>query len=215
MGNPFGLPAELLDLSPVRQKKLYDVCCRERNDAAMIAICIGMKGLNHVYGHGLGSLAKLSEVWNSSLVRFYENWPHPTKPAIHPDSLTWHMPISGKLITDIRAVFGDLSERRRRQIMEWLVVERYEAANNAVAVGMIVIHDELGYGQTRRDRLWRQWSRDIQEFYADRAENEPLFKQWLEDIGFEYTDGRLFAYTCDQTGKFTKKATADKWADAK
>lgn len=119
----------------------------------------------------------------------------------------------GDLVTDPVAAFSDLSDSRKREIARWLAENRMDAADIAYTIGQTVIARECGFGAERMDRLNRQWERDIRDFYTAREENEPLLKNWLEEIGFIYENGKLEVYRSEGE-RAVRKRTAERRMEA-
>lgn len=53
----YDFPDELLGLSMKRVEKILDLCVKERQDAALNVVVIGLKAMNHVHGYGLHTAA--------------------------------------------------------------------------------------------------------------------------------------------------------------
>lgn len=203
----YHLPREFDDLSYARRMKIAKEVDRQRNDAAGMCSVVCMKSLNHVYGLGLKTLAPLATKWGADIRAFYENGG-----IVHLDADRFYIPEVGVLLGDPLEQFEDLSERRKRQIASHLVSSRYEAAGNDMAIGVEIIHKQLGFGPARMERLMNQWKRDVIDFFTDRETIEPLLLEWLEDIGFIFEGGKLQVYK-DADGKIVKKRTAEKWME--
>lgn len=196
------LPAKFRDLSLKRQVQLYNAMMKERQDAAINCVLIGLKGLNQVHKMGLKSCADLSMVWGPAITDFYE--------AGNELANGWDQcGDSGDLITDPLSLFPDLSNRRKREIAAFMVRNRQEAHGNAYRIGIETIHKHCGFGVIRLDRLESQWLRDIRDFYNDRETAEPMLHAWLEEVGFVLEGGRIVCYR-DADGKAVRKHTAEK-----
>lgn len=198
----FDLPEQFCDLSTKRQRILAEMRQKERQDAALNCVVIGIKALNQVHHLGLQRLSELSKTWGTAISGSYnagialvDGWDSTGFP--------------GDLVTDPLEAFADLSGRRLRQITEYLARNRQEAHGNAYQIGMRVIRSVCGYGDLRADRLESQWLTDIRYFYDDREVNEPALTKWINDIGFIFEGGRLQSYM-DGDGKPIRKATAER-----
>lgn len=202
----YDLMEGLTDLSPKRQLEIADACTKERQDAALNAVMIGLKSMNHVHGYGLQRLSRLSIAWGEAISSFYGAGgllykPYPEEGAKH----------AGDIICNVDAKFADLSGRRRRLITKFLYEQRKDAQWNAAIIGYDTIQKELHFGESRMERLARQWEQDIRNFYEDREIYEPRLKVWIEEIGFIFEDGRLQSYRSHEDGRYVRKSTAEKW----
>ena len=56
------LPESLWDLSKKRQTEIAKIAFHERSDAALNAVVIGLKSMNHVCGFGLNRLYAVQAV---------------------------------------------------------------------------------------------------------------------------------------------------------
>lgn len=202
----YDLSEGLLDLAPKRQKEIAEICVLERKDAALNAVIIGLKAMNQVHGFGLQRLSRLSVAWGEEITRFYSAGGLLYKK--YPES---GVPDAGKIICNVDARFSDLSDRRRRAIAKFLFDQRMDAQWNASVIGIEVIRRELHFGESRMAQLARQWEYDIRDFYQDRDIQEPRLKQWIEEIGFIFEDGRLQSYRSHEDGRYVRKSTAERW----
>lgn len=198
----YDLPPQFSDLSPKRQDSLARLAYYERLDSALNAVVICLKCLNHVHHFGVKRLSRLVTRWGTEIDSFYRSGN-----MFHERYQDYGS--CGDLTTDPLKVFFDLSPRRMREITSFLAQNRQEAHGNAIAIGIDLIRKELGFGELRTDRLLSQWFADMREFYNDRETAEPLLKQWLADIGFDFENGMLHVYT-NKNGNFIKKQTAEK-----
>lgn len=195
----------LEDLSPKRKAEISDICINERKDAALNAVVIGLKSMNHVHGYGLQRLSRLSILWGDEITRFY------TSGGVrYRDCPASGLPDAGAVICNVDGRFSDLSDRRRRQILRLLDAQRRDAQWNAAMIGYETIRKELHFGDLRMEQLARQWEYDIRDFYQDRDINEPRLKTWIEDVGFIFEDGRLQAYRSKEGDALVKKSTAER-----
>lgn len=192
------------DLSQKRQDKIMELSIHERSDAALNAVLIGLKGMNQVHGYGLIRLSRLSVAWGDAIRRFYSDGGE-----LFRDYPVSGMPYAGSLQCDVDSIFADLSPRRRRGITRFLDAQRRDAQWNAALIGLDTVKTELHFGDQRMEQLMRQWDYDIRDFYQDRDINEPRLKEWIEDVGFIYENGRLQSYLMNGT-KTVKKATMEK-----
>lgn len=194
-------PEWMNSLGRKRHKQLDDDISAEYHDAAISAVVLGLKALNHVFGFGLNKLSDLSAVWDRKLVEFQR-----TGDERHPDYLAAGS--AGDLITDPLTTYADLSDRKRRQIAEFLTEVRLTAQGNTYALGREAIHEAFGIGPKRMLRLEKQWLRDLQRYHESREECEDGLRDWLEGIGFLWEGGRIFAYK-DENGKRKRKKAAE------
>lgn len=199
------LPKGLACLSPKRKKKLEGLCMEERKDAALNVCVIGIKGMNHVHKIGLNKLSRIAAAWGQEITAHYSSGEEMV--------LLLRCTEYGDLVTDPVAAFSDLSDSRKREIARWLAENRMDAADIAYTIGQTVIARECGFGAERMDRLNRQWERDIRDFYTAREENEPLLKNWLEEIGFIYENGKLEVYRSEGE-RAVRKRTAERRMEA-
>lgn len=199
-------PDELLGLSMKRIEKITDMAADERQDAALNAVVIGLKSMNHVHGYGLQRLARLSVAWGNAISSFYGTEggllykPYPEEGPKY----------AGAPISNVDAVFSDLSDRRRREITKYLTNQRMDAQWNAAIIGYCTIQKELHFGENRMERLSSQWEQDIRNFYEDRDIYEPRLKAWIEEIGFIFEDGRLQSYRTGEDNRIIKKSVAER-----
>lgn len=198
------MPESIRHLSAKRRKQLYDLQIKERKDAALNAVVIGVKGLNHIHKLGLKSLKGICMDWGQAIREFYAAGGEEYAMFDETEAAD-----AGSIVTDLDKVFPDLSERVRREIRQWLTRERKVAQWNARMIGEVRLHEIMGYGTIRMGRLQRQWDRDIREFYEDRETASKGLQAWIEDIGFIFENGKLITYY-DQDGKVVRKATAEK-----
>ena len=196
---------DFTDLSPARQKKIFDICTQERKDAALNGVIIGLKCMNQIHGFGLERLAKLSTTWGNAITDWYTNTEERHREGFRPECVD-----AGDLLADVDTVFFDLSESRRRKIKAFLNYERKDAEFNACMIGVDTIKKELHFGEGRLEPLLNQWQYDIRDFYQDREINEPRLKEWIEDIGFCFDGGKLQTYRAND-GKLIKKSTVERW----
>lgn len=196
---------KIADLSPKRKEIIADICIKERADAALNAVVIGLKGMNQVHGYGLKRLCKLSVVWGDAISDFYRRGGTCYKDV--PDT---GMPEAGGLKCDIDREFADLSDRRKREIRTLLLNERKDAQWNAAHIGFDTIQSYLHFGQVRMEALAKQWEYDIRDYYQDRDINEARLKDWIEEVGFIFEDGRLQAYRLKENDKPVRKATVER-----
>lgn len=195
----------LADLSPKRQLEIAEECTKERKDAALNAVVLGLKAMNHVHGYGLERLCRLSLAWGEAISSFYSAGgllyrPYPEEGARH----------AGDILCNVDARFGDLSDRRRRLIASFLYEQRKDAQWNAAIIGYDTIRKELHFGKGRMGRLERQWEHDIRIFYEDRELYEPRLKVWIEEIGFIFEDGKLQSYRTGEDNHVIKKTVAER-----
>lgn len=201
----YDIPEELCYLSPKKQRMIATICFEERKDAAMNAVVLGLKGLNHVHGFGLLRLSRLSVEWGGRIEDFYKKGNLLYKPYPEGGAMS-----AGDLTCNVRQKMPDLSESRCRRIVQWLESQRRDAQWNAMQFGIDCIHDALGIGAGRMDKLLSQWNSDIRNFYEEREIHEPRLQKWIEEIGFCFEDGKLNAYRDAQTDMPVKKATAER-----
>lgn len=202
----YDFPDELLGLSMKRVEKILDLCVKERQDAALNVVVIGLKAMNHVHGYGLQRLSRLSNAWGDAIANFYRAGGSLYKP--YPKAGLTH---AGDPIADVNAEFFDLSDRKRRLITKYLVDQRRDAQWNAALIGYDTIQSELHFGESRMEQLTKQWESDIRCFYGDRDINEPRLKEWIEDVGFIFENGHLQSYRLKENNQIVKKSTMEKW----
>lgn len=200
----YNLPENLCGLSPKRQKEIAKIALRERSDAALNAVVIGLKSMNHVHGFGLNRLSKLSVVWEKGIMDFYT----------HGGVLYKEFPAdgiegAGDVLCHVDDRFQDLSPRRRMDIYSYLRGQRMEAQWNAALIGLDTIRKELHFGEQRAEGLTRQWEYDIRDFYQDRDVQEVRLRDWIEEIGFVFEDGKLQVYKTEGDA-LVRKRTAER-----
>lgn len=198
------LPESLWDLSKKRQTEIAKIALLERSDAALNAVVIGLKALNHVYGFGLNRLSRLSVVWEKGITDFYTSGGVLYK-AFPPGGAEG----AGDVVCHVDDRFQDLSPRRRREIYSYLSQQRMEAQWNAALIGLDTVCREFHFGEQRAEGLTRQWEYDIRDFYQDRDLQEARLKEWIEEIGFVFEDGRLQVYKTEGDA-LVRKRTAER-----
>lgn len=202
----YDLPCGLNDLSQKRQKEIWVLCTEERKDAALNAVKIGLKAMNQVHGYGLQRLCRLSVTWGGEITKFYSEGGERFVP--YPEGGPAD---AGAVKCDIDGIFGDLSERRRRQIRKFFLENRVDAQWNAAQIGFSAIKHSEHFGESRMEQLAKQWEFDIRDFYQDRDIQEPRLKAWIEDIGFIADGDKLQAYKTKEDDTPVRKRTAEKW----
>lgn len=201
----YDLPESLCGLSPKRQKEIAEISFLERKDAALNAVVIGLKSLNHVYGFGLERLSRLSIAWGESINAFYKSGG-----LLYQDYPPDGIADAGAVLCNVDARFPDLSDRRRREIVKYLFDQRKEAQWNAAIIGLDTIRKELHFGSSRVEHLTQQWEYDIRDFYQDRDIQEPRLKAWIEEIGFIFENDKLQVYRNHENGRAVRKRTFEK-----
>lgn len=96
-----------------------------------------------------------------------------------------------------------LQEKKLREIGR----EREDAAMTALAIMLVTLADEFGFGLERLTRLGRQTGRQIRDFYAAEdwdVEQEHLRRR-LEQIGFRFENGRLLVWLDPENGRPKKQ----------
>lgn len=204
----YKLPEEFRSLGRKKQDMLFRITVEERKDAALNGVVIGLKALNHVHGVGLERLAKLSNVWGNDIVRWYTD-------SSEDHYMGWSDSVesAGAPQTNVDEVFFDLSDSMRRKISRFLEMERKDAQWNACMVGEASIRRFLHFGDKRIEQLTDQWGYDIRDFYQDREINEPRLKEWIEDIGFIFEDGKLQCYMTKDGQRHVRKRTYEKYME--
>lgn len=198
------LPEELRYLGRAKRERLQNIRVKERQDAALNVVFMGLKALNQVHGIGLDRQSKLCRVWERAIMDYYKTgasrWKEETG-----------FPADGKAELHVLKVndFSDLSDRARRKVAEWLAAERLAAADIAAGAGMEAIRQQLSLGEKRMGEVLQQWKQDIRDFYDDRERCEPQLKAWLEEIGFCVEGGKVRCYMGGD-GKAIRKRTAEK-----
>lgn len=200
----YDLPENLCSLSPKRQKEIYEISFRERSDAAMNAVVIGLNSLNHVYGYGLNRLSRLSILWEKAIMDFYTGGGLRYQP-FPPEGAEG----AGDILCDVEKVFRDLSPRRKREIREYMLLQRTESQWNAALIGLDTVRKELGFGEKRAADLAREWEYDIRDFYQDRDVQEERLRSGIEEIGFVFEGGRLQVYKTEGD-VLVRKRTAER-----
>lgn len=171
----YDFPDELLGLSMKRVDRILDMCVNERQDAALNAVVIGLKAMNHVHGYGLQRLSRLSNAWGDAITQFYRSGGTLYRP--YPET---GLVFAGDAIGNVDSEFFDLSDRKRRLITKYLVEQRMDAQWNAAWIGFDTIQAELHFGEIRMEQLAKQWECDIRHFYQEREINAPRLKTGLK-----------------------------------
>lgn len=198
------LPESLWDLSKKRQTEIAKIAFHERSDAALNAVVIGLKSMNHVCGFGLNRLSRLSVAWEKGITDFYNSGGMLYKP-FPPEGAEG----AGEVLCQVDDRFQDLSPRRRREIYAYLLDQRMEAQWNAALIGLDTVCRMFRFGEHRSEQLTRQWEYDIRDFYQDRDLQEARLRDWIEEIGFVYEDGRLQVYKTEED-TLVRKRTAER-----
>ena len=116
---------------------------------------------------------------------------------------------AGEVLCQVDDRFQDLSPRRRREIYAYLLDQRMEAQWNAALIGLDTVCRMFRFGEHRSEQLTRQWEYDIRDFYQDRDLQEARLRDWIEEIGFVYEDGRLQVYKTEED-TLVRKRTAER-----
>jgi len=194
-----------------RLEKLTDIITKERRDAGIHAVLIGMKNLNMV-GIGIERASDMFHIWEKAMKDYY------FREDSIPDGLNAYMRvITGELRyrKELHSAIADLSDRKRDQIFRFVTQQRIEASALAVFIGLtrVIANDKrLKLSKAKIEDLRRRWMKDITEFYSDRELNEPRLYHWMEDeVGIVVTDiNTIRIYHDSETGKAIKKARAEK-----